>query len=131
LRCFFFHEGFYNAATRDKHVKKHDRPFQCEVAGCSIAEFGFPSNTELEKHKRLFHPESADLTISFKSTRDPITSSTWMCQFCGKRFTRGFSLRNHVKSHTGDRPHACSQCGKAFTRLNDCKRHEKTVHTKR
>src|SRR5262249_32031362 len=39
LTCFYFHEGFENAKIRDKHVNKHDRPFICDVPGCSISEF--------------------------------------------------------------------------------------------
>jgi hypothetical protein len=130
LTCFYFHEGFENATTRDKHVNKHDRPFICDVPGCSISEFGFSSNTELDKHKRVFHPEMVDQTIMFKRVKEPVTSTKFQCRLCGKKFTRGFSHKNHERSHTGDKPFACSECGKAFTRKNDCVRHEK-IHNRR
>ena len=129
LTCFYFHEGFEDAKTRDKHVNKHDRPFVCDVSGCSIAEFGFSSNTELDKHKRFFHPDMADQTITFKLAKEPVVSAKFQCHLCGKRFTRGFSHKNHLRSHTGDKPFPCSECGKAFTRRNDCVRHEK-IHNR-
>jgi hypothetical protein len=130
LTCFYFHEGFENAAIRDKHVNKHDRPFICDVPGCSISEFGFSSNTELDKHKRFFHPEMADQAITFKVAKEPVTSNKFECHLCKKKFTRRFSHKNHMRSHTGDKPFACSECGKAFTRRNDRVRHEK-IHNKR
>jgi hypothetical protein len=129
LTCFYFHEGFDNAAKRDKHVNKHDRPFNCDVLGCSISLFGFTSNTELEKHKRFFHPEMVDLTTTFKVAKEPVTAAKYPCRLCGKRFTRSFSHKNHEMSHRGEKPFACSECGKAFTRKNDCVRHEK-IHNK-
>ena len=129
LTCFYFHEGFENKAEREKHVSKHDRPFNCDVPDCSISTFGFTSNTELDKHKRVFHPEIADQTLTFRTAKEAVTSAKWQCHLCGKRFTRGFSHKNHLRSHTGDRPFACSECGKAFTRKNDCIRHEK-IHSR-
>lgn len=129
LTCFYFHEGFENAKRREKHVNKHDRPFICDILGCSIAEFGFSSNAELDKHKRFFHTELTDQALTFKAAKEPVTSAKWQCNLCGKRFTRKFSHNNHVNSHNGDRPYACSECGKAFTRANDCRRHEK-IHNK-
>ena len=129
LTCFYFHEGFENNTARDKHINKHERPFICDVPGCTISEFGFSSNTELDKHKRFFHPELTDQAITFKSAKEPVTSTKWKCDLCQKKFTRGFSHKNHMRSHTGDRPFACSECGKAFTRKNDCIRHEK-IHNR-
>jgi len=128
LRCFYFSEGFEDMSRRDKHTYRHDRPFRCEVLGCTIAELGYSSNAELERHNRYFHADRVDLSQSFKKPVEPNPSASLECHFCGKRFTRGFSLRNHIRSHTGDRPFACSECGRAFTRSNDRTRHEKTVH---
>ena len=130
ITCFYFHEGFIDAKSRDQHINRHDRPFNCTFPDCSIAEFGFPSNKDLEKHKRFFHPEIEDQANTFTVATKPTALARWPCNLCSKRFTRGFHLRSHIRSHNGDRPFACSECGKAFARANDCKRHEK-IHARR
>ncbi|KAH8586783.1 C2H2 domain-containing protein [Bisporella sp. PMI_857] len=128
--CFYFHEGFKDACSRDQHINRHDRPFNCAFPDCSIAEFGFSSNKDLEKHKKLFHPETADQANAFQGKVKLTAATPWACELCGKRFTRGFHQRNHLRSHAGERPFKCGECGKAFTRNNDCKRHEK-LHDRR
>jgi hypothetical protein len=128
--CFYFHEGFKDARSRDQHINRHDRPFNCAFPDCSIAEFGFSSNKDLEKHKKLFHPETEDQENAFQAKVKLTAATPWACELCGKKFTRGFHLRSHLRSHAGERPFKCSECGKAFTRDNDCKRHEK-LHARR
>jgi hypothetical protein len=128
--CFYFHEGFKDARSREQHINRHDRPFNCAFPDCSIAEFGFSSNKDLEKHKKLFHPEMADQANAFNGKIKPTAEARWVCELCGKRFTRGFHQRSHLRSHAGERPFKCRECGRAFTRDNDCKRHEK-LHARR
>lgn len=128
--CFYFHEGFREGQLREKHISRHDRPFLCVIPDCSIAEFGFSSNKDLEKHRKLFHPEFTDLAGSFSSYTKPTAKTSFLCELCGKRFTTAFHQRNHLRSHAGERPFKCSECGNAFTRKNDCKRHEK-LHARR
>jgi DNA-directed RNA polymerase subunit RPC12/RpoP len=130
LTCFYFHEGFTDAKNRALHINRHDRPFRCTFPDCSVTEFGFSSSKDLDKHMRSFHPESNDLAVTFAATKPVIASTSWVCHKCDKRFTRGFHLRSHMRSHNGERPYACSECGKAFTRDNDRKRHEK-IHARR
>ena len=51
--------------------------------------------------------------------------ATFQCTLCPKRFTRAFTLRNHLRTtHTDDRPFVCTVCGKAFGRQHDRKTHE-------
>jgi hypothetical protein len=130
IRCYYFHEGFKDPKTRDQHINRHDRPFSCVFPDCSIALFGFSSNKDLEKHRRLFHPEMEDEANSFTVAPKAQSKATHECDMCGKKFTRGFHRKNHMRSHTGERPYPCSECGKAFTRANDCRRHEK-IHARR
>ena len=130
VTCFWFHEGFKDAKSRDSHINRHDRPFRCTFPDCSVAEFGFRSSKELEKHTTLFHPSLEDQGRIFATLKTVIAETPWACHMCPKKFTRKFHLKNHIRAHTAEKPFPCSECGKPFTRANDCKRHEK-LHARR
>ena len=51
---------------------------------------------------------------------------TFDCAKCDKKFGLEKDLRNHEKTHTGEKPHNCSKCDKKFTFSWDLRKHEKT-----
>ncbi|KAJ9616538.1 hypothetical protein H2200_000257 [Cladophialophora chaetospira] len=132
LNCDWFFYGFSDRKSRKKHVDKHDRPFRCDVKECA-GELGFTSKHDLEVHKKSFHtltgPDQAETFEPLESlSLEAESKAKWPCPNCPKRFTRGFHLRNHIRTHTNERPFSCTECHKTFTRDYDRKRHEKTVH---
>ncbi|KAJ1522264.1 hypothetical protein ONE63_002567 [Megalurothrips usitatus] len=50
------------------------------------------------------------------------------CEQCGKCFKDARLLRDHTRSHTGERPFACLVCGKTFAQSGTLYRH-KQVHS--
>lgn len=52
------------------------------------------------------------------------------CDDCGKAFKRRFTLQEHTKIHTGERPYACTEpgCTSKFSTSGNLSRHKK-VHT--
>uniref|UniRef100_A0A669E8L8 C2H2-type domain-containing protein n=1 Tax=Oreochromis niloticus TaxID=8128 RepID=A0A669E8L8_ORENI len=44
----------------------------------------------------------------------------FMCDVCGKSFTRKKSLREHQTVHTGARPYSCQTCAKSFSTCDEC-----------
>ncbi|KAF6793040.1 zinc finger protein [Colletotrichum sojae] len=128
--CRFFHHGFDNKADREKHVKRHDRPYPCKIEGCGFAPVGFSSNKDLQRHMRNYHPNDSDGPTPFLQMSRRTETARFQCTICQKSFTRNINLKGHERSHFGERPYACSTCGKAFARLNDCRRHER-IHARR
>lgn len=129
-RCRFFHHGFDNKTDREKHVKRHDRPYPCKIEGCGFAPVGFSSNKDLQRHMRNYHPNDSDGPTPFLQMSRRTETARFQCTICQKSFTRNINLKGHERSHFGERPYACSTCGKAFARLNDCRRHER-IHARR
>lgn len=66
-------------------------------------------------------------TTTSSSSKVPLEGALYVCQHpdCGRSFTRPYNLTSHLKSHSDERPFACSQCGRKFARQHDRNRHEK------
>ncbi|CAH0546335.1 unnamed protein product [Brassicogethes aeneus] len=57
------------------------------------------------------------------------TPKRHICDICGISVTSVYSLRNHMRTHSGEKPFSCDFCGKAFTTMKSLKVHRR-VHTK-
>lgn len=119
------------------HIRfKHkEGPIICDVCGktCSNsnslyvhqkwAHFKPKYECEICK-RRMVTQENLDQHILLQHER----RESFVCEECGKSFSENHRLKQHMMTHTGDRPYDCHICGKAFARRTAYRQHL-LIHT--
>ncbi|KAF8557077.1 hypothetical protein OG21DRAFT_1505695 [Imleria badia] len=74
------------------------------------------------------HEPVASKAMLEANTRRRRHPAQFECPVCKQTFTALFSFKRHERSHTDERPFACSipGCTQRFFNSSDCKRHEKS-----
>ncbi|KAI1339051.1 hypothetical protein F5Y15DRAFT_416361 [Xylariaceae sp. FL0016] len=130
--CIRFYDGFKNREERDRHTDKHERPYSCGIPECPMLVVGYSTEKALQKHRFEFHGLDPGVNVDFpappKEPQKAAKEGTVACPHCPKKFTRKFTLRNHLNTHNNLKPFPCRVCDKKFRRHTERKRHE-AIHS--
>ncbi|XP_076815890.1 uncharacterized protein LOC143461867 [Clavelina lepadiformis] len=63
-----------------------------------------------------------------KNERRPPSRQSVSCPVCGKTLKSKYTLVEHNRIHTGEKPHKCETCGKGFASNSNLEKH-RIVHT--
>ena len=70
-------------------------------------------------------PPTKSLKLRKKNSKK---SKNHFCTYCEKKFSSNQLLKQHLRSHTGERPFSCNYCEKRFTQSHSLQSHE-FIHT--
>ncbi|GKZ21143.1 hypothetical protein AbraIFM66951_008668 [Aspergillus brasiliensis] len=139
VNCYYYHHGFRDFDQRERHTKKHTRPYLCAVAGCPKGAFGYAVEAALRKHLRNVHhitDDGAEAEPVFpildkeKASNSGGGNAKFHCPECDATFPRKWVLKRHKERHNVDRQiFACAKCPRIFPRKDAYERHQQT-HSK-
>ncbi|XP_061450206.1 zinc finger protein 236 isoform X3 [Rhineura floridana] len=92
-----------------------------------------PAPEAINVTTRLIQDQSQELDLhnqrsQFLEDHEDQSKRSYRCEYCNKGFKKSSHLKQHVRSHTGEKPYKCQLCGRGFVSSGVLKSHEKT-HT--
>ncbi|XP_071593117.1 zinc finger protein 236 isoform X4 [Heliangelus exortis] len=92
-----------------------------------------PNTDTINVTTRLIQDQSSQEELelerpNFLEDNEDESKRSYRCEYCNKGFKKSSHLKQHVRSHTGEKPYKCQLCGRGFVSSGVLKSHEKT-HT--
>ncbi|XP_066142112.1 oocyte zinc finger protein XlCOF6-like [Euwallacea fornicatus] len=136
--CFqSFIKGAHLKVHLRSHAKTEDKKFSCITCGKQfIYEYLLKIHAYKHSDVKPFPCTKCDkgcltadnLKRHMRTHDDNYVRKVYNCQICGKKFSYPSSLAEHMRFHTGEKPHLCSICGKGFRQSGSLHFHQK-IHT--
>lgn len=136
FECKICGRRYKSLGNLNHHAKSHEqkKPFSCEICSQGFLRKDF-YETHINSHKdskpyKCDRCQKGFLSKSYLQTHlkwhdDKIKKVT--CPICKKTFSQRLNV--HMRSHTGERPHACLQCPKKFITASAMRKHMKRIHS--
>ncbi|KAK5909762.1 hypothetical protein CesoFtcFv8_003662 [Champsocephalus esox] len=115
--CEYCKKHFDHFGHFKEHLRKHtgEKPYECPAC-----HERFARNSTLKCHMAACQDGAGA-----KKGRKKL----YECQVCSSVFNRWDEFKDHLVSHTGDKPNHCTMCDLWFTHPKELKTHLKHVHS--
>lgn len=144
-RCRQCMASFSQSGSLSRHARLHeretpsarDKPFKCSFCGTT-----FTQASSLRRHMRVRAGAKACKGRRYQvrlskalgegsaaaASASAAGGKVYNCDQCWKQLSSAGNLKTHLKTHSSERPHACTLCPAAFKLAGSLKSHMKT-HT--